>query len=482
MKRLLHVGLAAAILGGGCGTSKPATGMDMGFGSVNIFSWWTGTGEADALRAVLELYQSTYPGTTVRNSAVTGSGALADQDVAKGIATGMTPPDTFQLSGSGGDVAAWTSFVGTPMNPVSPAKNVLMPLDELYAEQGWLSSMPTIITDALRGKDGHMYMVPVDIHRQNSLFYNKAVFTTCPKVGGGALTAPTTWDEYLNVTVPSLEACNVIPLAISGQGWTQNILWSNVLLGTVGTTYRTKYENGQADLSSTATADATTLRASLHTLYKVLSHVNFSATGALGWDGAAGMLQSTGSDKAAMYIHGDWVKGYYQAKGWHAGIDFAEVPGPGTQGNYLFNFDDFAIPVDAQNPAAAKAFLSVFASKQGQIAFNGYKGSAPVRNDLDVSQFDSVEQQKIAELENPSTNLLPLSANSGDWGNEMGCLIPAFRPMSAPSSNSATAQAAEDAAVDSIFTKMALCYSCDQTGTCSPAQAMCFHMTKTCAP
>jgi glucose/mannose transport system substrate-binding protein len=183
-----------------------------------------------------------------------------------------------------------------------------------------------------------------------------------------------------------------------------------------------------------------------------------------------------------MYIHGDWVKGYYQAKGWHAGLDFAEVPAPGTAGNYLFNFDDFAIPANAQNPAAAKAFLSVLASKQGQIAFNGYKGSAPIRNDLDVTLFDTVEQQKIAELENPSTNLLPLSANSGDWGNETGCLIPTFRPKAAPSSNAATAQAAEDAAVDAMFAKMALCYSCDETGVCSPAQSMCFHMTKTCGP
>jgi|GEM_PF-1358141 len=478
-KPLLSLGLVLLV---GCGNAKPTTGMDLGFGSVNIFSWWTGTGEADALRAVLELYQSTYPGTTVRNSAVTGTGALADLDVANGIATGQTPPDTFQLSGSGGDVTDWTQFVGTPTHPVSPARNALLPLDDLYTEHGWFSAMPTIITDSLRAADGHIYMVPVDIHRQNSLFYNKAIFTSCPKVGGGVLTPPTSWKDYLEVTVPSLEACNVIPLAISGQGWTQNLIWSNVLLGTAGVDFRSKYESGHADLSSPSTADAVILRASLGTLYSVLSHVNFGATGSLGWDGAAALLQSTASDRAAMYIHGDWVKGYFQAKGWHAGIDFAEVPGPGTSGSYLFNFDDFAIPAGSANPDAAKAFIGVFGSKQGQVAFNSYKGSAPVRNDLDVTLFDTVEQQKIAELNDPKTVLLPLSANSGDWGNELGCLIPGFRPKAAPPTDSVAAKAANDAAVDAMFTKMAACYQCDQTGVCTSAQSACYHVTKTCAP
>jgi len=473
--------LWCTLLAVGCSGTSPASSTDMGFGSVNIFSWWSGAGEADALRAVLELYQRQYPGTSLENSAVVGSGTQ-DQDVAKSLARGEIPPDAFQLAGNGGEIDAWTHFSGTLADPISPSVNALMPLDDLYAEGNWLSLMPKIITDVLRGDDGHMYMVPIGIHRRNSLFYNTALFRTCPKVGGGALTAPVSWSEYLEVTVPSLEACKITPLALSGQGWAQHILWLNVLIGTAGAPYRNRLETGLADFGSESTADAQTLKSSLRTLYNVLWHVNLDATSAFGWDDAAALLQSTSSNRAAMYIHGDWAKGYYQASGWHAGVDFDELPGPGTAGTYLFNYDAFAIPQKAKNIAAAKAFISVFASKEGQVAFNTLKGSAPVRNDIALASFDTVEQQKIAQLQDPATTLLSLSDSPADWANETACLIPAFRPTAPPPSDHKAAETQATTQVDAIYSRLAACYLCDIKGICGAAQAGCFHVKKACQP
>jgi glucose/mannose transport system substrate-binding protein len=438
---------------GGCSGGTNNNGMDMAsLGQLEIFSWWVNPGESDALRALLDVYRSVNPGSTVVNTAVNASGTQASQDVASRVVAGMSP-DTFQLSGSGGDVAHWTKFTGTAGSPISPPVNELVPLDDLYASQNWFNVMPSILTDALKGDDGHIYILPVDMHRQNTMFYNKTMFTK------NGWTPPTTWDEFLAMA-PTIEAKGISPLALGlGTGsWTTNIVWENVLIGTAGLSFRQKLEHGQADLSTTSTPDAVTLQASLHKLYKVLTHINFATANNLGWDQAAELLHT---GQAAMYVHGDWVKGYYQALGWQPGIDFDTVDGPGTQGVFLFNSDGFAITTGAPNPLAAKAFLTVFGSKDGQVAFNSKKGSSPARNDVDLSQLDPVAAKTFAELTSPNTTLVSLADTAGAWGNDFGCWLGPFTPP-----NAAVLQADEDAAVATIFANIQLCAQCDITGNC----------------
>ena len=43
-----------------------------------------------------------------------------------------------------------------------------------------------------------------------------------------------------------------------------------------------------------------------------------------------GAAETLHAGKAAMYIHGDWVKGYLDAEGWTPGVDYDQLPGPGN--------------------------------------------------------------------------------------------------------------------------------------------------------
>jgi ABC-type glycerol-3-phosphate transport system substrate-binding protein len=98
--------------------------------------------------------------------------------------------------------------------------------------------------------------------------------------------------------------------------------------------------------------------------------------------------------KAAMYVMGDWAKAYFEDDSrsdqtprvpWTADVDFGVVPGLGSSGYFTFNSAVFAVTNGAAHPNAARAFISVVASHEGQSAFNFTKGSLPAR--LDVDEF-----------------------------------------------------------------------------------------------
>ena len=55
------------------------------------------------------------------------------------------------------------------------AANQLEPLNFLYDEAGWMSVMPETLIPLI-SQDGNIYSVPVNIHRANVLWYNKAIF------------------------------------------------------------------------------------------------------------------------------------------------------------------------------------------------------------------------------------------------------------------------------------------------------------------
>jgi glucose/mannose transport system substrate-binding protein len=128
---------------------------------------------------------------------------------------------------------------------------------------------------------------------------------------------------------------------------------------------------------------------------KVLACSNV-ATASDSW-GVNGDVVYTGD--AAMYVMGDWAKGYFEggqdANGvarpaWKADQDFGVVPGLGGTGYFTFNSAVFGLPLGAQHPNAGKAFLSVVGSVEGQQAFNPLKGSVPARIDADLSLFDDM--------------------------------------------------------------------------------------------
>ena len=90
--RIVLVGLLAGVL-----LVVPASGYGKGSASqLEVFSWWTGGGEAHGLDALIKIWNKAHPTMHVKNSAVAGgAGTNAKAVLAQRLAA-KKPPDSFQ--------------------------------------------------------------------------------------------------------------------------------------------------------------------------------------------------------------------------------------------------------------------------------------------------------------------------------------------------------------------------------------------------
>jgi glucose/mannose transport system substrate-binding protein len=348
---------------------------------VEIYSWWTAGSEKAALHAFLDEYGKKYPNVTATNAAEQSS-TTAQADLKKRMAAG-NPPDTFQVNG--GDELL--QYVVTNGQDASQSK--LENLDSLAAQQKWSTIIPADVLSTV-SYGGHVYAVPVDIARINSLFYSTAVFTQ------NGLTPPQSLADFLTVS-QALQAKGIVPLAVGDSGpWVLEVIFKSCLVAEGGATYYKQFVTGQNPYFSgaTATPDAT-FTAALNDFAKIMTYANLTTMRTLTWDQAVGLVAS---GSAGMTIMGDWALGEFIHQGKTPGTDFGEVPAPGSQGTFIFTTDTFVLPVGAPNRPGALSLLGEWGSADGQAAFNPVKGSIAVRTDADPSIYNSLSQKTIQDF------------------------------------------------------------------------------------
>jgi len=360
-------------------TSAPATGGDAtaapaaAAGKLEVFSWWTTGGEAAGLAALTDIFKTTDPNVEFINSAVAGGAGSDAKAVLKTRMLGGDPPDLFQVHMGHELIDTW----------VVPGQ--MEPLDDLYAAEGWDKSFPQGVLDIV-SYDGHYWSVPANIHRANVLWYNKKVFAD------NNLTAPTTFAEFFTVA-EALQAKGITPLALGDSGsWAAGHLFETVLLGTLGADAYEGLWTGATPWTDPKVTEA------LENFKKMLAFVN-TDHGALSWDQANDLVIQ---GKAGMTIMGDWVDADNLAKNF---TDSGAVASPGTAGVYDALSDTFGIPKGAKNPAAARAFLKLVGSQQGQDAFNPVKGSIPAR--VDAGQGNYTDYLKSAMADWKTARIVP---------------------------------------------------------------------------
>src|SRR5574341_1082945 len=91
---LLIVVLALAA----CQTAAPATTEEAGATQVEVFSWWTGGGEAAGLDAMIQVFNTEYPDIEFVNSAVAGGAGTNARAVLASRLQAGDPPDSWQRS------------------------------------------------------------------------------------------------------------------------------------------------------------------------------------------------------------------------------------------------------------------------------------------------------------------------------------------------------------------------------------------------
>jgi glucose/mannose transport system substrate-binding protein len=340
------------------GTTEAPMSEDTVSGEVEVFSWWTGGGEAAGLDAMIKVFGEKYPEVDFINAAVAGgAGTNARAVLATRLQAGDAPD-------------SWQGHAGQELIGTYVAAGQLEPLNFLYEENGWLDVMPETLIPLI-SDNGNIYSVPVNIHRANVLWYNPAVLEA------NGVEVPGTLDEFFTA-MDTLQAAGMdAPLAL-GEQWTVMHLFETILLASLDSDSYNQLWSGE---KSWGDADVTT---ALENFVKVMGYTN-SDSASLSWQDASQLVVD---GDAAFNIMGDWAEGFFKELGKEPMTEFGWAPVPGTDGTFQFLSDSFVLPTGAPHRDAAIAWLTVAGSKEGQDAFNPVKGSIPARSDGDKSLYD----------------------------------------------------------------------------------------------
>jgi glucose/mannose transport system substrate-binding protein len=336
-----------------------AVAQDAPTGELEIFSWWTGGGEAQGLEALIARFAELYPDVTVLNSAVAGGSGVNARAVLTTRMLGGDPPDTFQV------------HAGEELNAVWVAAGLMEPLNSIYEENGWLEQYPQGLLDLITDEEGNIYVVPVNIHRSNVMWYNPT------KLAEWGIEAPTSW-EGVFAACETLAASGVQAMAI-GQNWTQVHLWESIALGVLGVDAYNGLWNGSTNWTSPEVIGT------FETLGRAMDCANEDMN-SLTWQDAS---QRVVDGSAAFNIMGDWAAGYFLADlGLEPGVDFGWSASPDTDGAFMMLSDTFGLPLGAGNAGAVRAWLSFIGTAEAQDIFNPIKGSLPANTTADIGNAE----------------------------------------------------------------------------------------------
>ena len=363
----------------GCGSSSyeptPEPDTQTEQTQLEIFSWWVQPGTIEALQSLVDLHHKKYPNVRVFNAAkaATDAGTNAKMVLAERFEKN-DPPDLFQQN-----AFEMRTFLANHPDSIEP-------LDDLLSQLNLKDVLAPEILEAIT-IDGHVYSMPVNAHRQNSLFYNKQIFHDA------GFDPPKTQAEFLEIC-EKLKGKGITPVALStSQGWIITTMFYQLALGSMGGQAFADYFTGKKPMNQEE------FGAAVDVLDLVLTnYINKDAnTEGYSWAQAADKVHK---GEAAMILHGDWVKGYFVQLGWTPNVDFGVVGSPGAADTFVFGTDVFGIPKGAQRLGKALDFLNTVGSIEGQVAFNTFKGSTPMRLDVPKNEFDVIGQEVLADFAN----------------------------------------------------------------------------------
>jgi glucose/mannose transport system substrate-binding protein len=339
-----------------------------------VMHWWTSGGEAAAVKVFAERFDAS-GGKWIDNAVAGGENARA---AAINRIVGGNPPASSQFNTG----RQFDDLVG---------QGLLIDMSSVADEGKWRDVIPPAIVEAA-SRDGKFYAVPVNIHGQNWMFYNKEVFAKA-----GITQAPTTFDA-LFADLDKLKASGATPIAWGGQSWQEALVFDAVLLGQGGPElffkiYRDRDEDALKSPEFLKVAE---------TFGRLRDYVDAGAPGR-SWNDATLMVIA---GQAGLQIMGDWAKGDFINAGMAPGGDKAGCAlVPGAAG-YVMGGDVFVFPKFGDAPTPAQVLLAkTMLDPQTQVAFSQKKGSIPVRTDVDTSAMDVCAQKGIEMVKDPALQI-----------------------------------------------------------------------------
>jgi len=393
--------LIVSLLLAACPAVQPQAGAPPAAGAMEleIYHWWTAPGEREAADAMFAALKAAYPEIQVMENPSPGGGGVNQRVVLQSRIAAGDYPDTFQTLGG----AELKNYVDS---------GVLQPLDDLWAELDYAAVIPGPLAKAV-SVGGHPYVVPLNMHIQNILYYNMKLFDEL------ALSAPMTFADLMST-------CEAITTAKpemtclglgSKEKWGDAFVFDSIILEEGGPEYYAKLYKGEIDVASDPV-----YRAALEKFEQLTPYINADHA-ALTWDQAVGLV---GSEQAAMTLMGTWAIGAFtKGSNWEPGVDFGAVTFPQEPERILlFHPDTYGITVKAPHPEATMDWLKVVASPELQIPTDVTQGGLFARTDIDPTEFPDPIRQELQGYvrDNPGKlildqhgSILPAAAQPAYW-------------------------------------------------------------------
>jgi|YelNatPaOPRAMG01_1025707.scaffolds.fasta_scaffold06374_7 glucose/mannose transport system substrate-binding protein len=366
---------------------------------LEIFHWWTAPGEREAADAMFKAFKDKYPDVKIVENPAPGGGGVNMRVVLQARLTAGLPPDTFQTLGG----AELKNYVDS---------NVLKPLDDLWKQLDYANKIPGPLAKAVT-INGHPYVVPLNMHIQNILYYSKKVYDELK------LTPPTTFEELLaNCDAIKKAHPDMTCLALgSMEKWEDAFVFDSILLQEGGAQHYVDVYKGNVDVTTDAA-----FKSALTKFQKLYPYINADHSN-LTWDQATALL---GSGKAAMTLMGTWAIGaLVKGSNWQPGVDFGAVTFPQKPERILlFHPDTYGCTVNAPDPDVCLKWLEVVASPELQVPTDVIQGGLFARTDIDPKQFPDPIRQELMQYvrDNPAKlildqhgSILPATAQPIYW-------------------------------------------------------------------
>ena len=310
-----------------------------------IYHWWTAGGEKQAINKLFELFKKAYPDIEIVENPIVGGGGTTLRTVLMGLLAAGMPPDTFQ-SLSGADLKTYVDG------------NYLQPVDDIWNAQKLDEYFPPLMKKMVTFK-GHVYAIPMSIHRANWLMYNKKLFDEL------GLKPPKNVDELLEVCKKIKEKRpDLWPISLGTRDkFTAVFLFDAVLLSVAGPDVYEKFYTGRIDVRNNPLIEK-----AFEYYAKLIPYI-YPYHSAQTWD------QALGRDDWVMMVIGDFAVGYMMAVGRKYGVDWDAVPFPAEPNTFLMIVDTFTLPKKAKNEDSARKWLKFIAEAEPEKEFTILKGS-----------------------------------------------------------------------------------------------------------
>ena len=371
--RCVRRSLGAALLLLGCsGSSEQNVQLE-------IVSWWSSPSEHAALEEVEHAFEHAHPDATVSLTQY-GDKRQATDDVIRRMLQ-SDPPATF-LVNTGADVFRWAPervVSREREHPGMQSRCLTRDLGPLFQELGLNRVLPKAVLNSVcppgsaSCEDGPRFAVPVNIHRLNTVYWNREKWEEFNARYPDGLTAELLCAQAAG-EVDGLQL--KLAIGINSDNFTLLLLaLENLLPALLGTEFYNEFFHGKA-IDDEA-------RAGLTRVFECTRNLVANANDrAATW---VKIVELVANGEADLTIMGDWASGELigSLSGDSTGPPrVVAMPFPSDKPLFVFTSDTFPFPVRARNPQEVRALLTTIASPQVQYNFSLKKGGIPARTDV----------------------------------------------------------------------------------------------------